>query len=397
MNILYYCDEYPPARNGGIGTVVKNVAEAMVQRGHQVYVAGKYLEGEGRETIESINGVVVIRWHKGSYNTLGIRCCTICNKTKKAQRVFNRTCLLIEKTILRYNIDILEMPDYVDDFLHNDFLNLKKLCFSIPIIIRVHGGVSFLYYYLKKANAIENKIRQDRDYFRRADAICAVSVFSKQFACDFLCPETPVDVIYNPIDDESFRDLNKQNDGTEVPTILYFGKITEMKGVFSLIRAFNIVAATHPKVRLKLVGGGGTKTVKQLIDPVFSERVEFVGFLSHEKLFDEIDNASFCVLPSYFESFSMAAVEVLARCRALVFTEKATGPELIENGVNGLLVDPNNIEQLAEKMILLLEDLELRDRMARNGYEMCRRRFSTEVILPQMEQYYKRVIQKCIK
>ena len=40
MNILYYCDEYPPTRNGGIGTVVKLVAEAMAARGHQVTVAG---------------------------------------------------------------------------------------------------------------------------------------------------------------------------------------------------------------------------------------------------------------------------------------------------------------------------------------------------------------------
>ena len=397
MNILYYCEEYPPARNGGIGAVVKVVAEAMAQRGHRVYVVGKYWDGKGLETIENINGVNVIRWHKGSYNTLGIRCCDFIhsakNRQRKSRRILYRTHQLIERAITNYHIDVLEMPDYVDDFMSNDHSDMEQKCFSIPMIIRVHGSVSFLCYYLKKETSQGYRIIQDQGHISRADAICAVSEFSKSFVKKYLCPEKEVEVIYNPIDDALFE--STKNDAVGTSTILFFGKIAKMKGVFSLIKAFNMVASTHPEVRLKLVGNGNISKVKQMVDPRFACRVEFVGFIPHDRIFDEIDSASFCVLPSYFETFSMAAVEVLARRKALIFTSKATGPELIEDGNSGLLVDPDNIEQLAEKMNLLLDDIEMRDRIALNGYEMCRRRFSTKVIVPQMEQYYQNVIQRC--
>ena len=397
MNILYYCDEYPPVRNGGIGTVVKLVAEAMVQRGHRVYVAGKYWEEGESKTTEVINGVTVIRWHKGSYNTIGIRCCdfghSVRNRQKKAHRIFCRTHQLIERTIAKYHIDVVEVPDYIDDFMHYENLGVERLRFSIPMIIRVHGSVSFLCYYLNKKSTFENKIKQDREHFSRADAICAVSEFSKQFVNDIICPNRSVDVIYNPISADLFAPSKSVE--AEDQTILFFGKIAEMKGVCSLIKAFNMVAKERTQVRLKLIGNGKVEAARKLVERQFSDRVVFAGFLPHESIIEEIDKASFCVLPSYFENFSMAALEVLARKKALIYTKRASGPELIEDGCNGFLVDPDNVEQLAEKMSLLLDDAELCDRMACNGYEMCRHKFSTEVIVPQMEQYYQEVIQKC--
>lgn len=396
MNILYYCDEYPPARNGGIGSVVKLMAEAMARRGHDVVVVGKYWGGNGRETVEEINGVTVIRWHKANYRTLRIRFNNILlsenAKKRYAQTVLCRTQYLIEQIISQYGIDLLEMPDYVDDFMHNDHLKVENLKFSIPMIVRVHGSTSFLYYYLTgQTKAL--KLRQDREHLNRADAICAVSGFSKYYVQEHLSLEKDVDVIYNPVEASMFE--NPMGAGGK--TILFFGKIAEMKGVPSLVKAFNIVAEKHPEARLRLIGNGNVEMTKRLVDVRFTDRVEFGGFVPRDRIASEIDKALFCVLPSYFENFSMAALEVLARKRALIYTNRASGPELIEDGYNGFLVDPDNVEQLAERMSLLLDDAELRERMAFNGYEMCRRRFSTEVIVPQMEQYYKNVIQRCRK
>lgn len=61
MNILYLCDEYPPAKTGGIGTVTKVVAEAMVQKGHTVYVLSGRPAGHALPYETSINGVIVYR------------------------------------------------------------------------------------------------------------------------------------------------------------------------------------------------------------------------------------------------------------------------------------------------------------------------------------------------
>ena len=399
MNILYYCDEYPPARCGGIGTVVKQVAEAMSKRGHKVIVAGKYWQGQGRKTIEQINGVTVIRWHKGSYQTLGIQACSFIRnvekrKRVKAQRVFDRTHQLLESLIKRHQVDLLEMPDYIDDFEHNDYLEVGRCVFAVPFLIRVHGSVSFLYYNMN-GKEMDTKVVLDKQHLKRADAICAVSEFSGRYIKEHLSLEKEVDVIYNPLDDNIFENTKDHESGTQ--TILFFGKIIEMKGVFSLIRAYNLVAERHSGVRLKLVGSGDTDQVRQLVDPRFSDRVEFVGFMPHAEIINEIDKASFCVIPSYFETFSMAAIEVLARRRALIFTIRASGKELVEDGVNGILVDPDNVSQIADKMDLLLTDIELRDRLAKAGYEMCRKRFSSDNIIPQLERYYYDLIMRCKK
>lgn len=397
MNILYYCDEYPPARNGGIGTVVKLVAEAMSKRGHRVFVAGTYWEGEGKETVEETDGVTVIRWHKGSYDTIGIRVCNLVkggerSKTTKTQRILNRTQSLLEDVIKKHRIDVLEMPDYVDGFIHNDGLVFPARRFSVPMIVRVHGSVSFLFHHLEGVEN-EGKTKQDKVIFDQANAICAVSEFSKRYVEERLCFNKPIDVIYNPIEASAFENP-KESEGQN---ILFFGKIAEMKGVFSLIKAFNIVAEKNLQVRLRLVGSGDIEGARRLVNPQFADRVDFVGFVPHERIADEIDAALFCVLPSYFENFSMAALEVLARCKALIYTERASGKELIDDGENGFLVDPDDVGQIAEKMELLLSDASLRHRLAENGYEMCRSRFSTETIVPQMEQYYQSVIEKCRK
>ena len=395
MNILYCCDEYPPARNGGIGTVVKLVAEAMSRRGHRVVVAGKYWKGNGRKTIEQINGVTVIRFHKRSYKSLTLMLFNLFkserNKQRKAQWIYSKTRRLLERIVNQYSIDVIEMPDYVDDFIHFNGLKSESWNCFVPKIIRVHGSVSFLNHFLKGEQS-ERKIEQDRMYFGQADAICAVSAFSRDFVKDYICPERDVDVIYNPIEERWFK---QTLDDQESQTILFFGKIAKMKGVLSLIKAFNLVAKEFPFVKLKLIGNGDTEQVKELVEPSISERVIFSGFMPQEHIMEEIDRSLFCVLPSYFENFSMAALEVLARHKALIYTNRASGNELIEDGVNGLLVDPDNSMQIAERMRLLLSDTDLRTRLADKGYEMCRKRFSTEVIIPQIESYYKELIAKC--
>ena len=395
MNILYCCDEYPPARNGGIGTVVKLVAEAMSRRGHRVVVAGKYWKGNGRKTIEQINGVTVIRFHKRSYQSLALMLFNLFkserNKQRKAQWIYSKTRQLLEKTVNQYAIDVIEMPDYVDDFVHFNGMKSERWNCSVPKIIRVHGSVSFLNHFLK-GEQNERKIEQDRQYFDQADAICAVSAFSRDFVKDYICPDRNVDVIYNPIEERWFK---QTVDDQESQTILFFGKIAKMKGVFSLIKAFNLVAREFPNVKLKLIGNGNAKRAKELVESDYVDRVIFSGFIPQERIMAEIDKSLFCVLPSYFENFSMAALEVLARHKALIYTNRASGNELIEDGVNGLLVDPDDPMLIAEKMRLLLSDTDLRNRLADKGYEMCRNRFSTEVIIPQIESYYKELIVKC--
>lgn len=409
MNLLFVCDEYTPDLTGGIATVVKIVAETLVKRGHKVFVVGTYWDDKSNlQKEESINGVSIIHWKKSDFLGIGLLLVTllyslcsllglkrlykrlVCVK-KKA--VFKRKIQLINTIVRKEHIDLIEMPDYYDDFHYYPF-RVPKNRFLVPMIIRVHGSVSFLYNY-NKGYMPPTVLAADRSLFAKADGVSAVSKFSKSFVCEHLCAKgKEVDVIYNPIEDWLFDNVK---DIGNPHNILFIGKITEGKGAYSILKAFNEVSKKHSEVHLRLVGEGLMQPALDLIEDHCVGRVHILGFLHREKVMEEIDNSSFCVLPSFFENFSMAALEVQARKRALVYTNRASGSELIEDGVNGLLVDPANVEQLVEKMNSLIEDDALRDRLAVKGYETCRGRFSAQVIVPEIEKYYESMIQKCRK
>ncbi|MDO4725894.1 MAG: glycosyltransferase family 4 protein [Porphyromonadaceae bacterium] len=401
MNILYYCDEYPPYKNGGIGRVVKLIAEEMAQKGHTVFVAGDYTTSSNKTSPSEYSfekGVHIYRLSKANQkkdfllkilkfiNIILIKELSFVQFliAKRKVRIKEN---YIERIIQIHKIDILEIPDYQDEVLHGLNRSIKFKHYTVPTIIRVHGSCSFIEYY--RSGKIKNSILQnDKNHFLRADCICAVSNFSADFVKNYLTGKQP-DVIYNPIESLFF---NKNIENSPTNTILFFGKIIETKGVFGLIKAFNLIADKYPNIQLKFIGTGDIDKIKSLTDMRYSNRVFFEDFMPKEQIIKEIDASLFCVLPSYFENFSMAALEVLGRSKALIYTERASGKELITNGVNGLLVNPEDINQIAKIMSFLIENPNKREELGNAGYLMCKERFSTDVIIPKIEDYYLKLI-----
>ena len=209
--------------------------------------------------------------------------------------------------------------------------------------------------------------------------------FSRQFVINHLLPHREVDVIYNPVPDAMFEEIIQVPDSR---TIVFFGRVMKSKGVHSLIKAFNKVARRFVDVKLKIIGDGEIDEARTFVDEAIKHQVQFCGYRQKEDLMREIDQAMFCVLPSYFENFSMAALEVMARSRALIYTSRASGPELIEDGVNGFMVDPDDVTTLAEKMEQLITNISLRQRLSKNGFNSCQSKYSASVIIPQIEKYY---------
>lgn len=402
MNILYVCDEYPPVRYGGIGSVVKLVAEAMAVRGHKVFVAGNYAGFRDIDDISIINGVEIYRFTSKYYKTPCVRILLLLLwlGNKSGIRIFSNkfrfwiaalkhriTEKKIEKLIQQCNIDIIEIPDFNDALLHDLNYPVKHKKYQIPIVIRVHGSVSFLKYYF--GNSIPQYIlKNDKANLLRADAICAVSNFSAEFVKNNLI-DKDIDVIYNPIENAVFT---KRDNLATNRDILFFGKIIETKGAFSLIKAFNIVAGIFTDARLIMIGSGESEKAKILLDDTIAERVIFKGFMNNADLLKEIDKAFICVLPSYIENFSMAALEVLARSCPLIYSERSSGKELINDGENGWLINPEDPQQIADTIIYAFEHPEETAQIARAGYGKCKSEFSTEVIIPQLEKYYQNII-----
>ena len=402
MNILFSCDEYPPAKTGGIGTVTKIVAEALASRGHSVYVVSSRPPYHDLPEKTVVNGVTIYRltylksysllFHNNVFSKLLLNVMMRfgwlsgpCIKDMEHIHAF------IEKLIHEEGIDVVEYPDYCGlAQYYSKYARFTLWHFSVPMVARVHGSVSFLSYY-KKGRMDRISALNDRDFFEQADHVLAVSRFSSAFLSEHLGVTKSVDVIYNPLEN-LFLEERKNPPTDDRKTILFVGKVIETKGAFNLIRAFNIFSMAWPEYRLVMVGGGELDYARKILRNECLGKVDFTGYLSRKDIIRSIREASFCVIPSFYENFSMTALEVMGLGKALIYTYAASGPEVIDDGIDGLLVDPHNIDEIAEKMMLLASDKALRDRIGKNAAEKILNNFSEDVIIRNLEDYYYSVI-----
>jgi len=124
------------------------------------------------------------------------------------------------------------------------------------------------------------------------------------------------------------------------------------------------------------------------------QRVEFVGFVPHDGLRHVFVKAAVCVFPSIIETFGNVAIEAMACGRPVIFSKTGPGPEIIEDGVSGLLCDPYDPKDIADKIITVLKDPELAARLGRNARKRVEEHFSAEVIVPKNIAFYEECIER---
>ena len=395
MNILFYCDEYPPYITGGIGSVTQTVAEYLSSKGHNIYVIGYYPFEKIKQEYTLQNGVHIYRYnlhYRDNYIKRNIFS-RLLKGSFISTFIIQKEVSFIEnkiKTLIRQkNIQILELTDYYQ--FNKEAPNLKFQKFEIPVILRVHGSA----YFIAKNQAWKHqqyiKIN-DSKHFDRCDYITAVSYFALTSIVNNFpqLKAKEANVIYNPIS-QNFLE-NKSNNNSSI--ILFIGKLIESKGCYALLKAYNTVVSKHPNVKLQLIGGGDIEKARTFVTPQYLDQVEFKGYCNHNEIKKAIDNCSFACIPTFFENFSMVALEVMARQKALIYTTRTSGKEIIDDGINGLLVDPTDIKSIEDKINFLIENESIKDKIAENAYKKIKTKFSISVISKQLEIFYSQIIKK---
>ena len=84
----------------------------------------------------------------------------------------------------------------------------------------------------------------------------------------------------------------------------------------------------------------------------------------------------------------MVALEIMAREKALIYTERTSGVEIIDDGKNGLLVDPENIDSIADKIEILINDHDYRKTLSVAAYKTILENFTVSIILQKLLSFY---------
>lgn len=153
--------------------------------------------------------------------------------------------------------------------------------------------------------------------------------------------------------------------------LLFVGRLVRAKGVFELLEAFRRASRILPSVGLMIVGDGPERLALEAIckdRPI--KYVYFEGFRQQKELPYYYGLADLLVLPTYSDPWGLVVNEAFA-CGVPAIVSRVAGAcdDLIVEGETGFAVDPSNVEELASKILRLLEDESLRARMGKN----CRR------------------------
>lgn len=189
-------------------------------------------------------------------------------------------------------------------------------------------------------------------------------------------PTDNISVIHNPFD---VADIVQQAQETivlpwidsDVPIVISAGRLTDQKGFDLLIEAFTTVRSKM-NVRLVLLGDGECEaSLRQLVaERGLASDIYFAGWQSNPYAF--FSRADLFVLSSRYEGFGNVIVEAMTCGLPIVSTDCPGGPaEILKNGECGLLVPPNNIEILADAILRILQDEELRQGFEKKSLERC--------------------------
>lgn len=156
---------------------------------------------------------------------------------------------------------------------------------------------------------------------------------------------------------------------------LYFGRVTEEKGVETVIKAYEIM----PDQQVKIMGDDTTEEairLKNYVEEYHLKNVEFLGFKSGEELEKVIKGARFTLIPSiWYDNLPNTALESFQYSKPVIASNIGSLPELVVNGYNGYLFEAGNEKQLAEK-IKLLDDLAVVQDMGANSRKRLESRFA---------------------
>ncbi len=240
-----------------------------------------------------------------------------------------------------------------------------------------------------KYHAITGR-QMERFVLNRALHIIAISPYVKKSVQPMT--QGMISVIFNPVEPKFFTVQKDEHPNR----ILFVGGIEERKGLDVLIRALARIKMDIPDIELHIVGGI-RKVVyhHSILGLIRSHNLEknvvFCGQLPDSALLHEYREAAVFVLPSYEESQGIVILEAMATGTPVVATRAGGIPDMIQDGINGILVECGDDRAMAAGIISLLQDSTRRRTLEEAGRENAQQ-FRPEIVARQHLDVYSRVL-----
>lgn len=348
LRIAFVCDEYPPAPHGGIGTFVRTLGRALVRRGHEVRVIGVRRSVQDQTPDhQDDTGVQVMRLPPGGPG-LG----WVAARRRLASR--------LAQWSRRGEIDVIEVADW-------EGWAAGWPAFDTPVVVRLHGTAS--YFAAELGTRVRPLVRWlERRGITRADRICATSAYVAERTAELFPGMRTPTVLHNASAVPAPTEFGER----QRERVVFAGTLTPKKGVLSLASAWPMVVEQCPWATLDFYGAdtvhdrvSTAEVIRVLTAGHASVRVH--GRVTHDTVVGALRTARVAALPSYVEAFALAPLEAMACGCPTVVGRRGAAPELGAEGIDLLMVDPDEPRELAKAIVRVLTDDSLAQRLAEQG------------------------------
>lgn len=257
------------------------------------------------------------------------------------------------------------------------------------------------------------RIRSERDIVQFADRLIAATPIERaDLVSLYGADPAKIDIVPPGVNLDLFRPIPRAEARRRIGVppdhrvILFVGRIQPLKGIDCLIRAMSLVLKRHPEFKnnvcISIIGGnphttsGDERREMQRLHALkeslgVGDLVTFLGAKDQNTLVNYYSAAQMVVMPSFYESFGMVAVEAMACGTPVVASDVGGLAYTVEDGFNGYLVPQKDYRAMAEKIILLLKYDHLRNHLGEQARHWAER-FSWATIAEQMLAVYAQVL-----
>ena len=293
----------------------------------------------------------------------------------------------VKRILVREAIDIVHV--HGTRAYTNVWWAAKKL--QTPIIYTVHGW-SF-HDSLPRLNK-KLRVMAEKWLVNQANSVISVSP-SDQATGKHYFGQLESTVITNGVNLNKFNTANTYKDirveygiPKDVTLIGYIQRITEQKDPLSMIEAFSLVLKQDSTVRLLMIGEGDLKeaAMRKARELQVDSFIYFDTF--RQDVPDVLNAIDIYCLPSLWEGLPIGLLEAMAMEKSVIATEVNGSKEVIENGENGLLIKPGDSKGLADAILLLVKDRELRMSLASQARKTVAQKYDVVTMTHQTEKVY---------
>lgn len=257
---------------------------------------------------------------------------------------------------------------------------------SIPFVVTVHGLDAF---FTRQAGAVTGKWcgRVVENVYTSATAVICISEKVREQVISRT--RANATVIYNGVDPEKF---SPETGSSPQLKVLSVGNLTAIKGHALLLRAFARVLRDFPYCSLELIGDGPERErlPHHAGELGIASSVHFHGRQNREYVAEAMRRCTVFALPSTYEGLGCVYLEAMACAKPAVGCRGQGIEEVIEHGKSGMLVSPENEDELTQALLTLLQDKALSQRMGTNARAMVLDRFTLSHQAQQLSDIYRR-------